>query len=140
MRIFVGNLLFTSTKEDVQKLFQGFGTVDSVSIRNKSGKNPRGFGFVEMSDENQALSAIAALEGKDFMGRILNVTPERVIVEKSEPIIIVPEQEIKEIPEVKEKKFPSKHRKAGSWEKRKGKGKSKNWKKKPGGVKKKFKD
>jgi len=140
MRIFVGNLLFTSTKDDVQKLFEAFGDVVSVSIRHKSGKNLRSFGFVEMPDENQASSAIAALEGKNFKGRILNVTPERVNVEKSKPTIIFPVPEIKEIPEIKEKKFHTKLRKTGSWEKRKGKGKTKGWKKKPGGVKKKFRE
>jgi len=78
MNIFVGNLSFSSTEADVKKLFEGFGSVDSVRIvMEKKGTKSRGFGFVQMPDEQQALSAIAALHGQEFMGRALNVNPAR---------------------------------------------------------------
>ena len=80
MNIFVGNLSFDAVEADVKKLFEGFGNVASVVIvRRKEKKTPksRGFGFVEMPDEQQALAAIAALNGKEFMGRVLNVDPAR---------------------------------------------------------------
>ena len=78
MNIFVGNLSFDATEGDVKKLFEGFGNVVSVAIvMRKETKAPksRGFGFVDMPDEQQALAAIAALNGKEFMGRALNVNP-----------------------------------------------------------------
>jgi len=80
MNIFVGNLLFEATEADVRKLFKGFGNVDSVTIvmeKEKKAPKSRGFGFVQMPDEQQALAAIAALNGKEFMGRALNVNPAR---------------------------------------------------------------
>ena len=76
----MGNLLFEATGADVRKLFEGFGNVASVAIAmSKEGKSPksRGFGFVQMPDERQALAAIAALNGKEFMGRVINVDPAR---------------------------------------------------------------
>jgi cold-inducible RNA-binding protein len=80
MDIFVGNLSFDSTESDVKKLFEGFGNVVSVVIvmeKEKKAPKSRGFGFVNMSDEQQALAAIAALNGKEFMGRPLDVNPAR---------------------------------------------------------------
>jgi len=78
MNIFVGNLSFDSIGADVKKLFEGFGNVASVVIvmeKEKKAPKSRGFGFVQMPDEQQALAAIAALNGKEFMGRVLNVNP-----------------------------------------------------------------
>ena len=80
MTIFVGNLSFASTQSDVKKLFEGFGNVASVVIvmsKEKKAPKSRGFGFVDMPDDGQALAAIAALNGKEFMGRVLNVDPAR---------------------------------------------------------------
>jgi RNA recognition motif-containing protein len=85
MNIFVGNLLFEATENDVRKLFEGFGVVAEVTIvMEKKGDKSRGFGFVEMPDTEQAQSAIAALDSKDFMGRILNVSPARPKSEEEE--------------------------------------------------------
>jgi len=84
MNIFVGNLSFEANEGDVKKLFEGFGNVASVVIvMRKEKKTPksRGFGFVQMPDEQQALAAIVALNGKEFMGRVLNVNPERLKTE-----------------------------------------------------------
>ncbi len=76
MNIFVGNLSFAATEEDVKKFFEEFGSVASVRIvMEKKGKKSRGFGFVQMPDNEQALAAIAALSGREFMTRPLNVSP-----------------------------------------------------------------
>ena len=80
MNIFVGNLLFDATEGDVKKLFECYGLVASVVIvmsKEKKAPKSRGFGFVDMPDEQQALTAIAALNGKEFMGRVLNVDVAR---------------------------------------------------------------
>lgn len=78
MNIFVGNLAFSATEVDVRKLFEGFGGVASVKIAmEKKQTKSRGFGFVQMPDEQLALAAIAALNGKEFMGRVINVDAAR---------------------------------------------------------------
>jgi len=80
MNIFVGNLSFDATQGDVQKLFEGFGNVTSVVIvmrKEKKAPKSRGFGFVQMPDEQQSLAALAALNGTEFMGRVLDVNPAR---------------------------------------------------------------
>jgi len=80
MNIFVGNLPFDATEADVKELFEGFGGVlSAVLVMEKQKKAPksRGFGFVEMPDDEQANAAIAALNNKEFMGRPLNVNVAR---------------------------------------------------------------
>ena len=80
VNIFVGNLSFDAAEGDLKKLFEGFGNVSSVAIVTRKEKNAsksRGFGFIEMPDERKALAAMAALNGKEFMGRILNASPAR---------------------------------------------------------------
>ena len=70
--IYVGNLPFSATEEDVHKLFSTYGTVESVNlITDRETGRPRGFGFVEMSNGGQA--AIDALNQSDMDGRSLNV-------------------------------------------------------------------
>ena len=76
MNIFVGNLAFEAKEIDVQRAFMAFGVVTTVAIvMEKKGKKSRGFGFVEMPDEQEALAAIAQLQGKEILGRSINVTP-----------------------------------------------------------------
>jgi RNA recognition motif-containing protein len=78
VNIFVGNLSFKASETDVRNLFEGFGSVASVRIvMEKKGNKSRGFGFVQISDGQQALAAIDALNGREFMGRVLNVSPAR---------------------------------------------------------------
>jgi len=73
--IFVGNLSFQATKEDLVKLFEPFGTVaNAVIMERKKGKS-RGYGFVDMPNEDEKNAAISALAGKEFMWRELSVSP-----------------------------------------------------------------
>ena len=77
MNIYVGNLPFTTTSQDLEGLFGQFGSVDSASVVNdrETGRS-RGFGFVEMDNEAGA-KAIENLDGKDFDGRNLKVNEAR---------------------------------------------------------------
>ena len=71
--IFVGNLAFRATPNDLRDLFATYGHVHSVRIMtDRATRRPRGFGFVEMP-EKDALKAIKALNDKEFMGRPLRV-------------------------------------------------------------------
>lgn len=80
--LFVGNLPFRLSEaelaQSLRALFEGFGTVDRVSvITDRETGKPRGFAFVEMEDEDSAEKAVAALNGSDFEGRPLNVSEAR---------------------------------------------------------------
>lgn len=78
MNIYVGNLSFDVSEEILQKTFEAFGQVSSASIvKDKYSGQSRGFGFVEMPDQNEARNAIASLNGKDLNGRQLNVNEAR---------------------------------------------------------------
>ncbi len=71
--IYVGNLPYTATEDEVRELFEQHGNVDSVKlITDRETGRPRGFGFVEMNDSD-AERAIRALDGTDFGGRGLRV-------------------------------------------------------------------
>ena len=73
-RLYVGNLPFSQDDQTMEELFAEFGTVEFakvITIRN-SGRS-KGFGFVEMSTEEEAQAAIAALDGQDCGGRALKV-------------------------------------------------------------------
>ncbi len=78
-RLFVGNLPYSATETDVQNFFSDAGySVDSVNVmRDRFSGEARGFGFVEISDEQQAQAAIAACNGKDFSGRALVINEAR---------------------------------------------------------------
>lgn len=76
--IFVGNLSFGATDDSVRSLFANHGTVERVNIvTDRETGQPRGFGFVEMTDDAEAERAIAALNGKSLDGRALNVNEAR---------------------------------------------------------------
>jgi RNA recognition motif-containing protein len=78
MNIYVGNLSYDMTEEDLRKEFEAFGKVDSVNIiKDKFTDRSRGFAFVEMSGSEEAKAAIAAINGKDVKGRALNVSEAR---------------------------------------------------------------
>jgi RNA recognition motif-containing protein len=71
--IYIGNLPFTASEDEVRDLFAQHGTVHSVNlIMDRATGRPRGFGFVEM-DDDAAKTAIEALNGADFGGRNLRV-------------------------------------------------------------------
>ena len=72
-KIYVGNLPFSATENDVRALFEQHGTVQSVALINdRETGRPRGFGFVEMSSAD-AQRAIQSLNGKDMGGRPLRI-------------------------------------------------------------------
>jgi len=78
MNLYVGNLSYDASQENLEQLFADFGTVTSCKIisDHDSGRS-KGFGFVEMSDADEAQQAIEALNGKEFMGRSLVVNEAR---------------------------------------------------------------
>jgi RNA recognition motif-containing protein len=72
--IFVGNLDFAATEDEVRALFEDFGAVERAAIvRDRDTGRSRGFGFVEMTVNSEADSAIAALNGRELNGRALKV-------------------------------------------------------------------
>ena len=74
MNIYVGNLSFSATENDLRDAFQAFGTVEkAASITDKATGQSRGFGFVEMPNRDEAEKAIAALNGRDLKGRAIKV-------------------------------------------------------------------
>lgn len=77
-KIYVGNLSFNSNDDDLAAAFSPYGEVTSakVILDRETGRS-RGFGFVEMSDDNAALAAIEAVNGKEVDGRQLNVNEAR---------------------------------------------------------------
>ena len=81
--IFVGNLMFRTFEEAVRSLFETHRTVDRVNIvRDRDTGQPRGFGFVEMTNDNEGTAAINALNGRDLDGRTLNVNDARPKAER----------------------------------------------------------
>ena len=78
MKLFVGNLGYGVTEDSLRSLFASYGTVESVTIlKDRDSGQSRGFGFVEMSNNNESQKAITALNGKEFEGRMLNVNEAR---------------------------------------------------------------
>ena len=76
--IFVGNLSFQTTEADLRTAFEAFGAVSRVSVMtDRDTGRSRGFGFVEMPDDQQGEDAIAALNGNEIDGRVLNVNVAR---------------------------------------------------------------
>ncbi len=72
IKLYVGNLSYSVTSEDLKTLFSGYGTVQQVNVLEG-----KGFGFVEMSNQSEAESAKKALDGQDFKGRKLKVDVAR---------------------------------------------------------------
>jgi cold-inducible RNA-binding protein len=78
MKLFVGNLPFNATEEDIRSAFEAHGEVSDVAvIMDRETGRPRGFAFVEMPDSGQANAAIEALNNSDFGGRSMNVNEAR---------------------------------------------------------------
>jgi cold-inducible RNA-binding protein len=74
MKLYVGNLAFQTSSQELETLFAQAGTVESVSlIEDRETGRSRGFGFVEMSTKEEGAAAIQQFNGKDLGGRALNV-------------------------------------------------------------------
>ena len=82
-KIYVGGLAYTVTDEQLQELFAAHGTVESAKVvMDKYTDSSRGFGFVEMSTQQEAEQAIAALNGTEHEGRVLTVNVARPRTER----------------------------------------------------------
>jgi RNA recognition motif-containing protein len=82
--IFVGNLSFNTNEDELRQLFEPFGQVDRVSIMtDRDTGRSRGFGFVEMSSNEDGEKAITALNGSSVGGRTVNVNEARPKTERS---------------------------------------------------------
>jgi len=78
MNIYVGNLSQQMTEDQLRQAFEAFGQVESVNIvKDKFSGESRGFGFVEMPSKNEAQKAIEEMNGKELMGRAINVDEGR---------------------------------------------------------------
>jgi cold-inducible RNA-binding protein len=86
MKLYVGNLSFETTENDLQDLFEKHGAVGEVALMTDrmTGKS-RGFAFVTMNDKAQADAALAALNGQDLHGRPLTVNEARPREERNRP-------------------------------------------------------
>ena len=74
MKLYVGNLSFQTSSFDLDELFAGIGTVESASVvEDRETGRSRGFGFVEMANQEDGEKAIAELNGTDFAGREIKV-------------------------------------------------------------------
>ena len=74
MNIYIGNLSFDTTQDQLRDAFTAFGEVSTVNIiTDKYSGDPRGFAFVEMPAKDEAMAAISGLNGQDLNGRALNV-------------------------------------------------------------------
>jgi RNA recognition motif-containing protein len=74
MNIYIGNMSFETTEDQLRQAFEGFGEVSTVNIiTDKQTGDPRGFAFVEMSQKDEAMAAITGLAGQELNGRALNV-------------------------------------------------------------------
>lgn len=77
-KLYVGNLSFDTTENDLQDLFSGAGSVrEAVLIQDKMTGKSRGFAFVTMSTDEEAAAAVTQFHGKDFQGRSLTVNEAR---------------------------------------------------------------
>jgi RNA recognition motif-containing protein len=86
VNIFIGNLAYTATEDDLRQCFEQYGVVDKVNIIiDRDTGRAKGFGFVEMPDTAAATSAIQRLQGKDLGGRTLTVNEAKPREPRREP-------------------------------------------------------
>lgn len=78
MKVYIGNMSFNTTEDGLRQAFEAYGEVVSVNIiTDRDTGRPRGFAFVEMSNEDEGNAAIAGLNGQEIDGRTLNVNVAR---------------------------------------------------------------
>lgn len=78
MEIYVGNVPYRATQQELQSLFEEFGQVSSVSLpTDRETGQPRGFAFVSMPNAAEGKAAVESLDGREFMGRALRVNEAR---------------------------------------------------------------
>ena len=86
MNIFVGNLAFSATDQDLRQLFEPYGVVDKINvITDRDTGRSKGFGFVEMPDSAASKAAIQGLNGKELEGRALTVNEAKPREPRREP-------------------------------------------------------
>jgi cold-inducible RNA-binding protein len=86
MNIYVGNLAFSATEQDLRQLFEPYGAVDEIRvIMDRETGRSKGFGFVEMPDGSAARAAIAKLQGHEIAGRTLTVNEAKPREPRREP-------------------------------------------------------
>ena len=82
MNIYVGNLSYQTSEDDLRHAFEAFGRVTSVTIiKDRESGESRGFGFVEMESNDEAQQALTGLNGKELNGRNLNISQARARTE-----------------------------------------------------------
>ncbi len=78
MKIYVGNMSFDTTEDQIRQAFESYGEVTSVNIiTDRDTGRAKGFGFVEMSDDTEAKAAIAGLDSKELDGRAMKISEAR---------------------------------------------------------------
>jgi cold-inducible RNA-binding protein len=78
MKLYVGNLSYSASEDELRELFSQFGTVDSVAvITDRDTGRSKGFAFVEFNNDQEAQAAISGLNGREVSGRPLTVSPAR---------------------------------------------------------------
>jgi cold-inducible RNA-binding protein len=86
VNIYVSNIAFNTTTQDLRQLFESYGAVDTVNIiTDRDTGQSRGFGFVEMPDSTAAKAAIQGAQGKELAGRALTVDEARPREPRREP-------------------------------------------------------
>jgi len=74
MNIYIGNMSYETTEDQLRQAFESYGEVSTVRvITDRDSGQPKGFAFVEMSGKSEAIAAISGLNGKEMNGRALNV-------------------------------------------------------------------
>ena len=82
--LYVGNLSFSTTENDLREMFAPYGNVERASlVTDRDTGRSRGFGFVEMTSDTEAAAAVSALNGKDSDGRSLTVNEARPKAERN---------------------------------------------------------
>ena len=81
-KLYIGNLSYDASEDDLKELFSAHGEIASVNIiKDKFTNNSKGFGFIEMEDDSAAEAAITELDGNEFQGRKLRVSEARAKTE-----------------------------------------------------------